>query len=211
VRDHDSRPSLVCLIGAPAVGKTTVGAGICRLTGFKLFHGHIVADALSPFFPFGTPSLARLSDTWRRTFFEEAVGVGLNLVTTVAWRFDLPDDARTIWSWLRPYAEAGNVYCVELVAPLEARMERNRSAARWSHKNPYWVTDDYLRQTDANHRYDSGNQFPFDVPHLRLETGDLSAEAAAQRIVDTFELPVVAYDNNAPRGNSPQPAQDSPP
>jgi hypothetical protein len=195
MQDHDSPPSLVCLIGAPAVGKTTVGAEICRLTGFRLFHGHIVADALSPFFPFGSRSLSRLSGTWRRTFFEEAAGASLNLVTTVAWRFDMPDEATTIWSWLQPYADAGVVYCVELVAPLEARMARNRSAARWAHKNPYWVTDDYLRQTDADHRYDSGNQFPFDVPHLRLETGDLSAAAAARRIVDTFALPVVAPDS----------------
>ena len=91
-------PTLVCIIGSPAVGKTTVGQELCSLTGFKLFHGHIVADALTPFFPFGSPSLARLGGAWRRTFFEEAAHDGLNLVTTVAWRFDVPADGETIWT-----------------------------------------------------------------------------------------------------------------
>ena len=77
-------------------------------------------------------------------------------------------------------------------APLAVRMERNRSEQRRLHKNPYWVTDAYLQQTDATHRYDSGGAFPLDVPHLRLETARLSAEAAANRIVEHFDLPRLA-------------------
>jgi hypothetical protein len=182
-------PTLICLIGPPAVGKTTVGQELCRRTGYKLFHGHIVADALTPYFPHGTPALARLSRAWRRLFFEEAAQAGLNVVTTVAWRFDLPEDAETIGDWLQPYVESGRVVCVELAAPLAVRMQRNRSADRWWHKNPYWVTDDYLRENDATHRYDSGDAFPFDLPHLRLETEHLSAQEAALGIIERFDPP----------------------
>jgi hypothetical protein len=181
-------PTLVCIIGAPAVGKMTVGQEVCRRTGFRLFHGHIVADALTPFFPFGSPSLGRLSDAWKRLMFEEAARAGLNLVTTVAWRFDEPADSETIWTWLCPYLDVGRVHCVELVAPLEVRMERNRSETRRL-KNAYWVTDDYLQEGHATHRYESGEQFPFDVPHLRLDNELLPAVAAAQRIVEHFALP----------------------
>ena len=113
-------PTLVCIIGAPAVGKMTVGQELCRRTGYQLFHGHIVGDALSPFFPFGTPSFARLTQTWRHTFIEEARRAGLNLVITVAWRFDLPGDAESIWSWLQPYAEG--VYVNNLEDDGEARV-----------------------------------------------------------------------------------------
>jgi hypothetical protein len=182
--------TLVCLIGPPAVGKTTVGQELCRRTGYKLFHGHVVGDALSPYFPFGTASFARLAQTWRRTFFEEAVRAGLNLVTTAAWRFDQPGDADSIGDWLRTYGEGGGrVLCAELVAPVEVRLARNRTEDRWRHKNPYWVTDEYIRNGDAVHRYDSGGAFPFDMPHLCLETADLSAESSARRIAAHFGLP----------------------
>lgn len=183
-------PTLVCLIGPPAVGKTTVGQALCRRTGFKLFHGHVVGDALSPYFPFGTPSFVRLGQIWRRTFLAEAVRAGLDVVTTVAWRFNLPGDAESIEDFLRPYVEGGGrVLCVELVAPLEVRLARNRTEDRWRHKNPYWVTDAYIREGAAAHRYDSGGALPFALPHLRLETAYLSAEAAARRIAEHFDLP----------------------
>ncbi len=129
-------PTLVCLIGPPAVGKTTVGRELCRRTGFELFHGHVVADVLAPYFPFGTASFNRLSQTWRRAFFEEARLAGLDLVMTVAWRFDVPADAETIGGWLHPYIEGGRVLCVELLASLDVRLERNRTENRRRSKNP---------------------------------------------------------------------------
>lgn len=185
----DQTPTLVCLIGPPAVGKMTVGQALCRRTGFKLFHGHVVADVLTPYFSFGTPPFVRLGSEWRRMFVEEARHAGLNLVMTVAWRFDVPGDADTIRSWLHPYSEGGRVLCVELQAPLDARLERNRTGNRRRHKNAYWVTDLYLQESHAAHRYDSGGAFPFDLPHLRLETEHLSAEDSAQHIVEHFGLP----------------------
>src|SRR5207302_3180277 len=133
------------------------------------FHGHVVADVLTPYFPFGTPPLQRLGRAWRRMFFEEAHKAGLNLVMTTAWRFDVPVDAEMIWSWLQPYAEGGGrVLCVELLAPLEVRLERNRTENRRRHKNAYWATDAYLHEIHTAHRYDSGGAIPFDLPFLRL-------------------------------------------
>ena len=167
----------------------TVGQELCRRTGFTLFHGHVVADALSPYVPFGTPSFGRLAQTWRRTFFAEARRAGLDVVTTVAWRFDVPADADIIRSWLQPYIAGGRVLCVELVASLGVRLERNRTEHRRRHKNAYWVTDAYLRDIDAAHRYDSGGAFPLDLPHLRLETEHVSAETTARRIAEHFDLP----------------------
>ncbi len=188
----DRSPTLVCLIGAPAVGKMTVGQALCRRTGYKLFHGHVIADVLTPYFPFGTPSFVRLTQAWRRMFFDEARLAGLDVVMTVAWRFDVPARGETIRGWVQPYIAGGRVLCVELLAPLGVRLERNRTENRRRHKNPYWVTDAYLQETDTAHRYDSGGAFPLDLPHLRLETEHLSAEAAARRIVEHFDLPRLA-------------------
>jgi len=189
MHDTPQPPTLVCLIGAPAFGKMTVGQSLCHVTGFQLFHGHVVADVLSPYFPFGTPSFSRLTHHWRRLFFEEAFTAGLNVVTTVAWRFDVPADAETIASWPQPYLAGGRVLCVEFVASLEVRLERNRTEHRRSQKNPYWVTDGYLQDTNAVYRYDSGGVLPYALPHLRLDTTHLSAETTAHQIVAHFNLP----------------------
>ena len=191
-------PTLVCLIGPPAVGKMTVGQELCRLTGFKLFHGHVLADVLTPYFPFGTQQFHRLSDVWRQMFFEAALAAGLDLVMTVAWRFDLPEDEETIRRWLKPYIEGGRVLCVELLAPLETRLERNRSPSRREQKNAYWVTDAYLAAIEREHRYDSGASFPLDLPHLRLETAQLAADIAAQRIAEYFDLPRIEDPGKSP-------------
>ncbi len=131
-------------------------------------------------------------------FFEEAARSALDVVTTVAWRFDVPDDSATIQSWLEPYVTGGRVLCVELVAPLAVRLERNRSEARRSQKNAYWVTDAYLTDMDAAHRYDSGGAFPLDLPHLRLETEQLDAEDVAERIMAYFDLPRKQDRSTAP-------------
>ena len=81
--------------------------------------------------------------------------------------------------------------CVELQAPLDVRLERNRSEHRRRHKHQDWVTDAYLEEIHTAHRYDSGGALPFDLPHLRLETELLLAEAAAQQIVAHFQLPQI--------------------
>jgi len=167
----------------------TVAQELCRLTGFKLFYSHVIADVLTPFFPFGTVPFARLTEAWRLTFLQEAAEAKLHLVMTVAWRFDVPNDESVIRNWLRPYIERGRVLCVELNAPLSIRLERNRSENRLSQKNQYWVTDDYLKETDVAHDYVSNGAFPLDVPHLYLETERLSADATARRIIEEFDLP----------------------
>jgi hypothetical protein len=151
--------------------------------------GHVIAEILTPYFPFGSPSYVRLTHAWRRLFFEEAFSAGLDMVLTVAWRFDQPEDAATIGSWLAPYRAGGRGVCVELVAPLAVRLARHVTPQRQRHKRQDWVTEQYLRDTAAKHRYASGGAFPFDVPHLRLETTQLSAAATAQRIIEHFNLP----------------------
>lgn len=184
----DRLPTLVCLIGPPAVGKMTVGQELCRHTGFKMFYSHAVADMLTPYFPFGTPAYAKLGRTWRRTFLEAACGAGLDLVMTLAWRFDVPADEEEFRNGVQSYIDGGRVLCVELQAPLEERLERNLSENRMRHKNQDWVTDDYLKEIHSAHRYDSGGAFPLDLPHLQVDTGDLSAAAAADRIIQHFGL-----------------------
>ena len=43
------KPWLVAIVGPIAVGKMTVGQSLRELTGFELFHNHMVIDLLTPF------------------------------------------------------------------------------------------------------------------------------------------------------------------
>jgi uncharacterized protein YuzE len=51
MNDRVSPPSLLLLFGPPAVGKTTVGQELERLTGFRLLHNHRTIDLISQYFP----------------------------------------------------------------------------------------------------------------------------------------------------------------
>jgi shikimate kinase len=184
----ETPPTLVFLIGPPAVGKMTVGQELARRTGFHLLHNHQINDLVSDFFPFGTPAFNCLVRSYRNQFFDAAAQNGLNLITTGSWAFDEPETTDVIRRFVEPYTAAGQVYFVELLAPLDVILERNRTENRRRNKKTDWATDEYLRQMHAEHQFDSGDVFPLDLPHLRLKTEHLSAEATAERIRDYFGL-----------------------
>ncbi len=190
--DDRSLPTLVILLGPPAVGKMTVGQELERITGFRLFHLHQVIDLVLQYFPYNIApdsSFELLVVSYRRQFFEEAARSGLSVITTAGWRFDLPSEEEAIRSYIKPFVERhGRVYFVELRAALETRLTRNRTENRRRHKRTDWATDEHLREDDATHRYDSGGGFPFS-PLLCIQTEKLSAEATAMLIAEHFTLP----------------------
>lgn len=63
-------PTLVFIVGPPAVGKMAVGHELAQRTGFKLFHNHHTIDLAIRFFPFGSPPFQRLVGEFRRRIFE---------------------------------------------------------------------------------------------------------------------------------------------
>ena len=86
-------PTLLLLIGPPAVGKMTVGQLLAARTGFRLFHHHQIIDLVTEYFPFSDrpdSPFERLVVAYRRMFFGEAARAGLQIVSTTGWRFDLP-------------------------------------------------------------------------------------------------------------------------
>ena len=192
-RREDSPPTLVCIIGPPAVGKMTVGQALERITGYRLFHLHQIIDLVSAYFPHSTDpasSYERLVVSYRRLFFQEAARSGLQIITTAGWRFDLPSEEEAIRSYVQPFVErGGRVYVIELLAPLEVRLARNLTENRRRHKRTDWSTEEALRQDAAQHRYDSGGILPLDLPLLRIETEHLTAEDTAARIHEHFGLP----------------------
>lgn len=184
-------PTLVFLIGPPAVGKMTVGQALSRRSGVPLFHLHQVIDIVTELFAFGTKPFNRLVQGFRVRLIEEASEAGLSLITTGAWDFDDPGGAAAAAEWVRPYvADGRRVVFVELLASLETRLVRNRTENRRTHKKTDWATDQYLRNLEVAHRLDSGGVLPLDLPLLRIDTEQLTAEQTAERIRLHFGLPV---------------------
>ena len=53
---------LVFLHGAAAAGKLTTARELERLVGYPVFHNHLIVDALTAVFPFGTEPFVRLRE-----------------------------------------------------------------------------------------------------------------------------------------------------
>ncbi len=126
---------LLLIIGPPAVGKMTVGRAVADASGFRLFHNHHVIEPLLDVFDFGTPPFNRLLAEWRQRVLEEAAAEDTDLVFTLVWALDLPEDTAGMRTHLAPFVEAGRrIAMVELYAGLDTRLDRNHTPYRLAEK-----------------------------------------------------------------------------
>ncbi len=185
-----ANPRLVVLIGPPAVGKMTVGQELSALIGWPLIFNHQILDLVTRYFAYGTDSAKRLLDGFNGAFFREAAAAGISLIATWGWRFDLESDSAHIWSYVEPYlTPTDSVSFVELTAPLEARLARNRTENRERHKNVERATDEEL--SSLPNRWNSNGAFPFDLPHMILDNTNIDPSQAARAIATHFALPIL--------------------
>jgi hypothetical protein len=182
-------PHMLWVIGPPAVGKMTVGAAIARLAGYRLFHNHMTIDLLTPFFAFGTHEFNRLIEAVRIPIFEECAAAGMRVVFTSGWAFDVPADREAVDRYCAPYRKRGHrVSFLELQAPLETRLARNRTEPRLSSKRLDWATDDALGESARLHRLSSDGDFPYPDEHAVIDNTALTAEETARRAIALLRL-----------------------
>ena len=67
---------LVFLHGPPAVGKLTVATALAARTGLKLFHNHLVLDAITAVFDFRSPGFLHLREALWLEVFATALEAG---------------------------------------------------------------------------------------------------------------------------------------
>jgi hypothetical protein len=187
-------PTLLFVLGPPAVGKMTVGHEIAQRTGLRLFHAHQTLDLVLRFFPFGSPPFERLVGEFRRRIFEEVARSDLpGLVFTYVWAFDLPSEQKTVDEYARPFRErGGRVLFAELEATLEVRLQRNETEFRLAEKpfkRDLAGSRKLLLEHDRTYQLNSRGALDHRPDFFRIETTSLSAAEAAERIVAHFELP----------------------
>lgn len=122
---------LVFLYGPPAAGKLTVARELAQLTGFAVFHNHLVVDAVGAVFEFGSAPFRRLREQWWLAAFEEAALAQRSLIFTFAPE---PTVARDFPARVQTLVEAagGRVVFVRLdvsVAEQERRLVADDRAA----------------------------------------------------------------------------------
>jgi len=181
---------LVFIMGDAAVGKMTVGQALMARTGLRLFHNHMTIEPVLEIF--GTWN-AEAIHRFREVIFEEfAKTDAYGMIFTYMFAFDVPEE----WDYLervkdifRPYGT--EFYYVELCAPMEIRLERNRTENRLKHKaskRDLERSEQRLRNDDANHRFVSHEgEVPFEN-YIKIDNSNLSPDEVAEMIIARFGL-----------------------
>jgi hypothetical protein len=190
---HAGAP-LVFIIGAPAVGKMTVGRALERLTGLPLFHNHMSIELVLPFFDFGSPAFNRLVGDFRRQIFEEVAASGRGMIFTWVWAFDLNEDRRFVDETVATFRRHGtHTVFAELRADLETRLHRNGTEQRLrekASKRDVTASSRRLLDLDARHRLTLDGEAPF-ADWITIDNTLLPPEDVAARIATRFDLPRV--------------------
>ena len=127
---HASSMRVIILCGLPGVGKLTVADGLARLRGDRVFHNHLVFDAVEALFPFGSPAFVELRERlWRELLLRaihERVG---DVIFTIAGDQALRADFLTTLVSELSQMDV-HVHCVELRCGIDEHEQRLASAGR---------------------------------------------------------------------------------
>jgi chloramphenicol 3-O-phosphotransferase len=123
---------LIFLYGTVAAGKLTVARHLSSLTGFALFHNHLIVDAVGAVFPFGSQSFVRLRERFWLDVFSEAAAARRSLIFTFAPENTVtPDFPDRVQSVIR--AAGGEVCFVRLIVSDEEQERRVSDPSRSRH------------------------------------------------------------------------------
>lgn len=179
----------VLIIGEGAVGKMTVGQELAKLTELRLFHNHMSIEPIIEIFgAFNGAAINR----FRQVVFEEfAKTDNYGMIFTYIWAFDMQSDWDYIESVRKIFEPYGTeFYCAELIAPMEVRLERNKTENRRTNKASKRdiAHSERLIMNESKYRCISNEgEVPFEN-YLRLDNSDMSAAEAARIIKNRFNL-----------------------
>ena len=181
---------LVLIVGNGAVGKMTVGQELMKLTGLRLFHNHMTIEpVLEIFGTFHTDAILQMREVIFREF---AKSDNYGMIHTIMWAFDMQED----WDYINHVVDIfqehnAEIYCVELVAPQEIRLQRNETANRLAHKaSKRDLASSRARviAMDEKFRLESNpGEIPFEN-YMRIDNSNLEPDVVAAMIKERFAL-----------------------
>jgi len=173
---------LIFLHGPAAAGKLTVARELAKLTGLRLFHNHLIVDAVTAVFDFGTEPFILLREQMWLVIFREAAKRNVSLIFTFAperavGKSFIQDTVDTVES------AGGRVLVIELTCPLEELERRMESASRAEFSK--------LRSLELFRELQQTGAFAYPkLPDsgLSIDTSQLSPYEAAVKICEFFSL-----------------------
>lgn len=174
---------LIFIYGMPAVGKLTVAQELVAITGYKLFHNHLVVDLLLTVFEFGSSQFIELREQIWLSVFDQAC------------RSELPGMIFTFnpESTVRPAfidktittvnAAGGEVDFIELTSPVPELKRRMGSLSRLQYKKLTSVP--LFEQLHSEGVFDV-SYMP--APRLSIDTSAVQPPRAALQIARALDL-----------------------
>jgi hypothetical protein len=189
----EKQPCFLVILGPPAVGKMTVGQEIAKQTGFKLFHNHLMIDALLPIFEFDSEHFKKLVKEFRTRVFEEIIiERPKGLIFTFVINFKINTGLNTLLQWTDLFKQNDfKVYIAELEASLDVRLERNETPNRLDHKpskRDLKLSRQVLLQNEHEWIMNSQPEFFKDLNYLRIKNENKTAIEVANLVVEHFKI-----------------------
>ena len=177
---------LVLIVGSGAVGKMTVGQELMKITDLRLFHNHMMIEPVIDIFGyFKGDTILKL----REIIFDDFVKSDCyGMIHTFMWAFDMKSD----WEYAENLAKKfDEVYCVELIASQEVRLERNKTENRLinkaSKRDIEASNNRIINNEDIYRLISNEGEIPF-KNYLRINNENLQAKDVAKKIKETFNL-----------------------
>jgi hypothetical protein len=174
---------LIFIYGLPATGKLTVAQELVAITGYKLFHNHLVVDLLLTVFEFGSPEFVALREEMWLSVFEQACRSRLpGLIFTFAPEATVRPAfiGKTVTT---VGGAGGEVDFIELTCPIPELKRRMGSLSRLQYKK---LTSVPL--FEQLHEEGSFEASYMPTPRLSIDTSLNQPARAALQIARTLEL-----------------------
>ncbi len=179
----------ILITGPPAVGKMTIGQLLAERLGYKLFHNHLSIDFALQFYDWGDVEFGKINEGIRQLIFK-TVSESRQLkgfIFTLVWAFDEQEDWYYVKKLRDQFEKNGwHFHVVELVAPQEIRLERNKTVNRLTHKpskRDVRASGENLLKTDKKYRLTSHPGELEKFKYLKIDNANLTPEATANTII----------------------------
>jgi hypothetical protein len=174
---------LIFIYGLPATGKLTVAKELAAITGFRLFHNHLVIDALLPVFEFGSEPFIELREEFWLSTFRQACrhrlpGLLFTFAPEPTVRADFVEHATQVVE-----LEGGEMVFIQLTCPLPELKARLANPSRIGYEK---LTSIPLFDQLYSEGIFDGSHMP--TPQLTLDTSLYSPAESARRIAQELGL-----------------------
>jgi hypothetical protein len=176
---------LVFVHGPVASGKLTIAKELGRMTGYAVFHNHLVVDAVAAVFPFGTEQFVRLREKMWLDMMREAAMAKRSLIFTFAPEPTVVEgfDRRVVES---VRAAGGSTHFVQLTVPAAVQEERLTAPSRAAFGKLQSV--DLLRELRT--QFEASERL-MPKAEVVIDTSALGPAEAARAIAETLGLPLL--------------------